>query len=216
MRRDLQDELKNNKDFRVVIFGSARIKKGDERYREIKSLAKMLGEHGIDVVTGGGPGLMMAANEGHRQGKKGKNKSHSIGLNIKLPREQKANKSLDITKTFSRFSNRLDSFMLLSNVIVVAPGGVGTLLEFLYSWQLIQVKHTCHIPIILLGKQWPPLIKWVEQYPLKNKFLNKEDMSSLFLAKNTKEAMKMIETAHKEFKSGNKKFCLNYKKYKLY
>jgi len=106
--------------------------------------------------------------------------------------------------------------MLLSNVIVVAPGGVGTLLEFFYAWQLVQVKQVCNIPIILLGKQWPDLIKWLENYPLKSKFFKKEDLNLLFLAKDSKEVMKMIDRAYEEFKKGDKNYCLNYKKYKLY
>ena len=222
--KTIKEELKKG-DFRVAIFGSARIKRGDSRYNQIKTLARMLGERGMDIVTGGGPGMMMAANEGHRAGSRAKHKkSHSIGLSIKLPKEfsikfpkgQKTKPHLDIMKRFSRFSNRLDSFMLLSNVIVVAPGGVGTLLEFFYSWQLIQVHQICNIPIILLGKPWPDLIKWLEKYPLKNKFLEKKDLNLLFLAKDGDDAIKMIDQAYKEFKRGDKHYCLNYKKYKLY
>lgn len=213
-RRTIKEELEEG-GFRVAIFGSARIKKGDFRYKQIKSLASMLGERGIDVVTGGGPGLMKAATEGHNKKNKNK-KSHAIGLSIKLQKKQKTSPNLDIVKTFDRFSSRLDNFMLLSNVIVVAPGGVGTLLEFFYSWQLVQVKQVCNIPIILLGNQWPDFIKWLEKYPLKNKFLEKKDMNLLFLAKDSKDAMKMIDRAHEEFKKGDKNYCLNYKKYKLY
>jgi len=218
----LKEELMKE-DFRVTIFGSARIKRGDPRYNQIKTLAKMLGDRGIDVVTGGGSGLMSAANEGHRKGKSGK-KSHTIGLPIKLPRDflitihktGKASKNLDVVKKFSRFSNRIDNFMLLSNVIVVAPGGVGTLLEFFYGWQLIQTRQICNIPIILLGKQWPSLIKWLENYPLKNRFFERKDINLLFLAKDCDDAIKMIDKAHEEFKRGDTHYCLNYKKYKLY
>ena len=212
----IKEELEK-KDFRVSIFGSARIKKGSSQYKQIRTLARMIGERGMDIVTGGGPGMMMAANEGHRVGSKAKHKkTHSIGLTIKLPKEQKINSHLDIVKRFSRFSDRLDNFMLLSNVIVVAPGGVGTILEFFYGWQLVQVNQICHIPIILLGKQWPGLIRWLEKYPLKQKYFNKKDLNLLFLAKNCDEAIKMIDNAYEEYKKGNKNFCLNYKKYKLY
>ncbi len=215
--KKLREKHKINleKGFRVTIFGSARIKEGNLIYNQVRSLAKMLGERGCDVVTGGGPGLMQAANRGHREGSK-KTGAHSIGVRVKLPKEQGFNKHLDIKKEFKRFSKRLDYFMSISNVIVVAPGGVGTLLELVYSWQLIQVEHTCHIPIILLGKQWPPLVKWIEEYPLKSKYLDKEDVGSLFLAKDSKEAIKMIDQAYKEYQKGGKNFCLNYKKYKLY
>lgn len=213
-KRPIKKELEK-KDFRVSIFGSARIKKGDSEYKQIHTLAKMLGSKGIDIVTGGGPGIMEAANKGHRAGRNSK-KTHSIGLAIKLPKEQKPNKSLDVVKEFNTFSKRLDNFMLLSNAVIIAPGGVGTLLEFFYTWQLVQTKKICDIPIILLGEMWPNLIKWLEKYPFKEKYIGKEDMEMLFLAKNCPDAVKMIEKAHEEYKKGNKKFCLNYKKYKLY
>jgi len=200
--------------FRVAIFGSARIKPNDPRYNQIHQLAKHIARHGIDVVTGGGPGIMEAANRGHREGRGDKN-VHSFGLNIVLPEEQEANRHLDIERDFERFSERLDYFMYLSNIVVVAPGGVGTLLEFFYTWQLIQVKHICSIPIIFMGDMWPPLIDWIEKYPLKRKFMNKEDLNPLFLAKHCSEAMKIINKAHKEFKSGNEDFCQNFKKYKI-
>jgi hypothetical protein len=202
------------KYFRVSIFGSSRIKKNDPIYRRIKELAKMLGERNIDVVTGGGPGLMKAASEGHKIGSKG-TKAKSIGLGIKLPKSQKYNKSLDMRETFDRFSNRLDKFMLLSNAVVVAPGGIGTLVEFFYTWQLVQVEHVCHIPIILLGKQWDGLIKWLEKNPLKSKYFDREDLNLLFLADDSKEAVKVIDKAHEEFLKGNKNFCMNFKKYKI-
>ena len=212
---EIEEELMKE-HFRVTIFGSARIKKGDPKYKQVRTLAKMLGEKGIDIVTGGGPGLMQAATAGHKEGaKKANNNSHSIGLLIKLPHEQKTAEFLDIKREFQRFSGRLDRFMELSNVFVVAPGGIGTTLEFFYTLQLIQVKHTCNVPIILIGKMWPPLIKWIEEWPLKENFLNKEDLNSIFLAKNNQEAIKMIEKAYTYYKSGNKNICLNSKKYKL-
>ena len=119
---------KRDHHFRVSIFGSSRIKKSDKIYNEIYHLARMLGEEGIDVVTGGGPGLMEAANSGHKAGSR-ESRAHSIGLGITLPKIQKFNNSLDYQKTFSRFTGRLDKFTLLSNAVVVAPGGVGTTLE---------------------------------------------------------------------------------------
>lgn len=214
IEQNIEKELEEKK-FRVTIFGSARTKIGNKEYKQIYTLAKMLGSKGIEVVTGGGPGIMEAASKGHKAGRKDK-KNHSIGLAIKLPKEQKINKSVDIVKKFKHFSDRLDNFMLLSNAVVVAEGGVGTLLEFLYTWQLVQTKEICNIPIILLGNMWPDLIKWFEKWPLKKKYFEKYDLNLLFLAENCKEAVKMIDNAYEEYKTGNKRFCLNYKKYKLY
>ncbi len=141
---------------------------------------------------------MEAANKGHKDGR-GKKDIHSFGLNILLPKEQQANQHLDVKKDFERFSERLDYFMHLSNVFVVAPGGVGTLLEFFYTWQLVQVKHICNIPIILLGDMWPELIEWLEKWPFKKKFLSQEDLNALFLADHCKEAMDVIRLTYEKY-----------------
>ena len=211
----LQHEFDTN-HFRVAIFGSARIDPKYPQYQLIERLAKMIAKEGIDIVTGGGPGIMEAANKGHQEGRGKNGDSHSVGLNILLTRETAAvNKHLDIKREFHRFSERLDTFMALSNVVVVAPGGIGTLLEFFYAWQLVQVKHICNTPIILLGQMWAELIEWVEKWPLRTNFLDPEDINTLFLADTLEDAMKVINMAHDEFKKGGKDFCLNYKKYRI-
>ncbi len=122
---------------------------------------------------------------------------------------------LDIKKEFSRFSDRLDNFMLLSNVVVVAPGGVGTLLELFYAWQLVQVEHICDTPIILLGEMWPDLIDWIEKWPLKLGLISQDDMIPLFLARDSEEAMKIVRKAFEEYKKGGDEFCLTYDKYSI-
>lgn len=201
------------KSFRVAVFGSARIKRGDQRYKMIYTLAKMIARENIDIVTGGGPGIMEAANKGHKE-VKGKAKGvHSIGLNIKLPKEQKANRHLDIEKDFKKFSDRLDNFMYLSNVVVVAPGGVGTMLEFLYTWQLVQVEHICDTPIILMGDMWADFIKWIKKWPLKNNFIAEKDMNNIFFAKNCREAIKIIKAANEAYSKRVAHVCTNIRKY---
>lgn len=212
-KSSLEEELKKRR-FRVTIFGSARTKPNSSDYKLVYTLGKLLGERGIDLVTGGGPGTMEASSKGHKAGRKNK-KTKTIGLGIKLPKQQKFNKSIDIRKQFKRFSNRLDNFMLLSNAIVITPGGVGTLLEFFYAWQLMQVNQICHIPIILLGKQWPSLIKWLEKQVLTRKMFDKKDINLLFLANDCNEALKVIDKAYYGHKSGDKNFCLNHKKYRV-
>lgn len=205
----------NKKDrFKVTIFGSSRVKRNDPVYNQIKALAQGIGERGFDIVTGGGPGLMEAATLGHKEGSR-KTKAHSIGLNIKLSKEQHFNKGVEYGEIFRRFSQRLDRFVLLSNAVVVAPGGVGTLLELFYTWQLVQVKHVSHIPIILLGDQWPELLDWLENWPMKSKYFSKEDLYSLFLANDADEAMKVIDLAYENYKNGKKDFTLKYKEYKI-
>tara|TARA_Y100000034_G_C6877199_1_gene401356 strand:+ start:315 stop:896 length:582 start_codon:yes stop_codon:yes gene_type:complete len=188
--------------FRVAIFGSARIKRNDKNYKMISQLAELIGEKNIDMVTGGGPGIMEAANKGHKKGTK---TAHSIGLLIKLPRGQKTNKFLNIKKDFHRFSRRLDEFMRLSNVVIVAPGGIGTLLELIYAWQLLQVKKVSNIPIILLGKQWKSLIKWMKKNQLKNDYIKKEDLDFVFPVNNIKEAMKIIDNTHELYLKDKRK-----------
>jgi len=202
-KKTVNSEIKKN-DFRVTIFGSARLKPDDKYYKEVFQLAKSIGHHGFDIVTGGGPGLMDAGNAGHEAGDT-KNKADSIGLIIKLPWETHKNKHLEIKAKYNRFSKRLDNFMELSNVVVVMPGGIGTCLELFYSWQLVQVKHVYPIPIILVGKMWHELIKWVKKYPLKLGLISPPDLDNIHIAKDNKEAIKIILKTHKAYlKAGRK------------
>ena len=169
-------------------------------------LGEMIGKEGIDIVTGGGPGIMEAACLGHEVGRKSvkNNGAHEFGLTIKLPKEQRDNQHFDMKKDFREFSKRLDYFVQLSDVVVVATGGVGTLLELLYTWQLVQVEHIYDIPIILLGDQWPPLIEWIKKGPLKHGLMSEEDLDALYVVKDAKEAFKIIETSHELYKRLNK------------
>lgn len=184
------------KHFRVAIFGSARTDKTNESYCKVFQLAKLLGKEGIDVVTGGGPGTMEAASAGHKKGRK-HNGSHTFGLLIHLPREQRANRHLDIKSEFTKFSERLQRFMELSSAVVVAPGGIGTTLEFFYALQLVQVKKVTQVPIILIGEQWKALVNWMKNYPVKKRFISKNDLDSLFYVKSVKQAHELImKTKH--------------------
>ncbi|MFH1802063.1 MAG: LOG family protein [archaeon] len=208
-RGNFEEELKR-KRFRVSIFGSSRIKRNGQTYKQVHELAKRLGERGIDVVTGGGPGIMAAANLGHNEGSK-ETKAVSFGLNIVLPHEQKTNKGVQVEKLFKRFSNRLDNFMLLSNAVVVAHGGVGTLLELFYTWQVLQVKHINRIPIILMGKQWEGLLEWLKDQPLSRGYFDKRDFKLLFHANSLKEVLQIIDAAHDKYGSREEKdFVLKY------
>ena len=210
MKINSYEEELREKRFKVSIFGSARIDKNDKNYIDVYRLAKILGKKGIDVVTGGGPGTMEAASSGHKAGAKN-SESHTIGLSIYLPKEQKTNSSIDIEKRFYRFSSRLDNFMLLSNAVVVTSGGVGTMLELFYTWQLVQVRHIKHIPIILMGRQWKGLLSWLKKEPLKNKYLEKKDLDLLFLAKNYREVIKIIDSVYMKYKKSSL-YRINFKK----
>lgn len=173
----------------------------------------MVAKHGFDIVTGGGPGMMEAANAGHNAGD-GHHDSDNIGLTIQLPWESEANKHLEIKKHFNKFSGRLDTFMALSSVVVVTPGGVGTCLELFYTWQLVQVKHICPIPIILIGTMWKKLIDWVKKYPLAEGLISPQDMDCIHIVKNNAEAMKIINKTHAEMKKSGAA-CNNGQKYLL-
>jgi uncharacterized protein (TIGR00730 family) len=212
--RDIIEKELNSDNFRVTIFGSARIDKEDKTYKRIFELSKDIANLDIDLITGGGPGLMEAASWGHHEGK-GKSKIHTIGLNIDLPYEQSPNIYLDHNVKYPRFSERLDSFMLLSNLVVVASGGIGTLLELMYTWQLIQVKHIKRIPIILMGEMWFEFIDWVRNNLLENSFIGKDDLCYIHLVQDNKEAIEIIKNAKKIYSKNKEYSSLNLKKYKI-
>ncbi len=196
--------------YRVAIFGSARIHEGDQDYKDVFEIARGLAESGFDIVTGGGPGLMQAANAGT---KSAHSASRSIGLNIRIPREQNPNDFLDIKEEFSLFSNRLDTFMALSDAVVVAPGGIGTLLELFYAWQLIQVEHICETPIILYGEIWANLLVWLENEVMERKLFNKSDMHMIFHVTEPVQAVELIKQIHADrLKVAHA--CKNFSKYR--
>lgn len=149
--------------YRVTIFGSARAKPEDEIYGEVSRLARRLTELGCDIVTGGGPGLMEAANEGHQLGDPN-DESDSLGVRIALPFEQGANAFVETLYTHRTFFTRLHHFMRLSDAFVVADGGIGTTLETLLVWQLLQVKHVDDIPLVLVGEMWSELQAWSRRH----------------------------------------------------
>lgn len=208
---DINKELQD-KEFRVAIFGSARIKPDDPIYKETFELAKAIGGMGMDLVTGGGPGLMEAASTGHTEGDT-ENKAQSIGLNIRLPFEQKLNPGLETANIHERFSTRLDEFMLLSHAMVVMPGGVGTCLEFFYTWQLLQVNHVCRMPIILVGDMWRNLMKWVIDNPLKHGYLSSKDLQFIVLANTGEHALAVVKKAKEYYDKAGPKSCANWQKY---
>lgn len=208
---ELQKELLKN-SFRVTIFGSARIKPEDPIYKDVFSLAKGVGEMGADMITGGGPGLMEAASTGHKAGDT-KGKCESIGINIVLPFEQKPNPGLEFVENHELFSTRLDEFMLLSNVVVVTPGGVGTCLELFYTWQLLQVRHLQQMPLILVGKMWKKLIEWVIDNPVKDHYMDTKDLNFVVLVDNGKQALKVIKAAKKHFEEGSDPSVQNWRQY---
>lgn len=197
--------------YRVAIFGSARIQEEDQEYRDVYAIARGLAALGFDIVTGGGPGLMQAANAGHQSVVTA---ASSIGLNIKLPLEQVANPFLDIKREFDRFSSRLDTFMSLSDAVVVAPGGIGTLLELFYSWQLVQVGHICRTPIILYGEIWRSLLRWLNEEVLRHGFIGAKDLDGVFHLESVTGVVDLVRRMHEDrLRGGN--ICANFEKYRV-
>jgi len=142
--------------YRVAIFGSARAQPGTFVYDEVKRAAAAFAAMGCDIVTGGGPGLMQAANEGARAG----TASGSLGIRVELPFEQDVNPFVEEAFEHETFFTRLHHFVIASDAFVVVPGGIGTVLETLMIWQLLQVRHMNDVPLILVGKMWHGLVEW--------------------------------------------------------
>lgn len=149
----------SRQNYRVTIFGSARIQPGTEVYDQVKQLAAELAEMGCDILTGGGPGLMQAANEGAHS-VPGGGERRSVGINIELPFEQQINPFVAQAFGHRTFFSRLHHFMIASDAFVVVPGGIGSLLELSLAWQLLQVRKLYNTPLILVGKMWAGLVDW--------------------------------------------------------
>jgi uncharacterized protein (TIGR00730 family) len=149
--------------YRVTIFGSSRMHPGDVLYAEVRRLAQELAAMGCDIVTGGGPGLMQAANEGELLGDV-QNRTYSIGLNVDLPHEQAPNPYVEKLYHHGTFFSRLHHFVQLSSAFVVMRGGIGTTLEALMVWQLCQVGHLQRRPLILVGEMWRHLVEWGREH----------------------------------------------------
>jgi uncharacterized protein (TIGR00730 family) len=151
--------------YRVTIFGSARARPGTFAYDEVKRIAAALAEMGCDIITGGGPGLMQAANEGAAAAQ-APERNRSVGIRVDLPFEQEVNPFVEQAFEHKTFFTRLHHFVLTSDAFVVAPGGIGTVLELMLIWQLLQVKHVHDTPLILVGKMWADLVNWAKTHLL--------------------------------------------------
>lgn len=200
----LEEQLKDLDDrrfYRVCIFGSARIKPDTKEYQDAFQLARFLAWDGIDVLTGGGPGLMEAANRGVQLGE-GEKKSGSLsfGLSIQLDFEPEPNMHLDVTRHHHKFSSRLDDFMRLSHAVVATPGGIGTVLELMFAWQLIQVKHMAPRPLVLMDKGfWTGFIEWLKNQPLARGLMGAKDFDVITIVDTPEEVYEVLQKHHQEF-----------------
>lgn len=172
----------------VSIFGSARIAPNHSYYVLTEKIARLLSDAGFSVISGGGPGIMEAANKGAYFGK-----SPSIGLNIQLPMEQQANPYQDISQTFQHFFARKFMFVKFASAYVVMPGGFGTLDELLEAMTLIQTRKSRSIPIILVhGPFWKGLIDWFRDRLIAERMINPEDLDLIQIIDSPEEVVEAI------------------------
>ena len=180
-------------EFRVSIFGSARIPRDHWVYSAVCDLAQRLAQMGCAIITGGGPGLMEAANEGAST--VGPSASN-LGIRVHLPFEQKVNPFVDESYEHLTFFTRLHHFVLASDAFVVVPGGIGTVLELATIWQLLQVnKMRGDTPLILIGKMWADFVAWARAYQLRRDFelASPEDLEIPKCVDTAEEAVALIK-----------------------
>lgn len=173
----------------VSIFGSSRTKPNSKYYKLAEDVAYHLAEEGYAVITGSGPGLMEAANKGaKRAGGK------SIGLNIQIPSEQKANRYVDILLDFRYFFVRKVMFVKYAKAFVILPGGFGTLDEFFEAVNLIQTERIEKFPVVLFGRTyWEGLLDWLKETVLKIGNISKEDLDIFVVVDNPKDIVRAID-----------------------
>ena len=182
----------------VSIFGSARTKEDNKYYILAEEIAFQLTQKGYGVITGGGPGIMEAANKGATRGE-----GKSVGLNIELPFEQSSNPYIDTDKliNFDYFFVRKVMFVKYAQGFIVLPGGVGTLDELFEAITLIQTQKIGKFPIVLVGKSyWEGLIDWIKDIMLeKEQNLSKEDLDLFSIVETPVEAVKIIDNFYKKY-----------------
>lgn len=172
----------------VTIFGSARTPRADPYYKTAQALAKGLASHHLAVITGGGPGIMEAANLGAAQGK-----GKSVGLNIQLPQEQKGNRYANVPLNFHYFFSRKVCFVKYSVGFVFLPGGFGTLDELFEVLTLVQTLRIPRYPLILIGRRyWRGLLQWAKNILEKGQFISPGDLDLLTLTESPQEALELI------------------------
>jgi hypothetical protein len=172
----------------VTIFGSARTAPEDRYYKITVELAKELAKEKLAVITGGGPGIMEAANRGAA-----KAKGKSVGLNIELPFEQKGNRYANVPMHFHYFFSRKVCFVKYSTAFVFMPGGFGTLDEFFEVLTLVQTHRIARMPLILFGKQyWTGLLQWAKATLEKGKFIGPDDLALVTVTDDPSEVIRVV------------------------
>ncbi len=178
----------------VTIFGSARTPANNKYYKLAEEIAYLMAKEGYAVITGSGPGIMEAANKGARRAK-----GHSIGLNIELPMEQKANPYVDTLIEFRYFFIRKVMFVKYAKAFIIMPGGYGTLDEFTEAINLIQTERIPRFPVIIFGKEyWKGMLGWLRGTVLKNANISKGDLDLFKLTDDPKEVVRIIKNFYEK------------------
>ena len=178
----------------VAIFGSARVKPDDPAYTAAVETARLLAKSGFGIITGGGPGIMEAANKGALEGE-----NTSIGCNIELPFEQRPNSYLDISLDFRYFFVRKTMFVKYAEAFIIFPGGFGTMDELFEALTLIQTKKVSHFPVILYDSHyWAGLINWIRDTMLTTGKVGPEDAGLLRLSDDPQEICRLVIEAYQE------------------
>ena len=176
----------------VSVFGSARIGRSDPSYRMARSLARKLARHGYAIITGGGPGIMEAANRGALEGG-----GVSVGCNIELPFEQGLNDYVTLGMEFRYFFVRKTMFVKYAEAFCIFPGGFGTLDELFEALTLIQTGKVRHFPVVLFGTAyWKGLLRWMRAIPLAQGKISLEDLTLFTVTDDVDEAVDVILAHH--------------------
>jgi uncharacterized protein (TIGR00730 family) len=176
----------------VTLFGSARVHEGHPAYEAAREVGRRFAEAGFAVVTGGGPGVMEAANRGAKEGG-----GLSVGFNIELPHEQHENRYLDLELTFRHFYTRKTMFVKAAEGFVIFPGGFGTLDELFEALTLIQTGKVLHFPVVLFDSDyWQGLLDWLRERLLAEGMISPEDVNLLHVMDSPAEAVGRVVEAY--------------------
>lgn len=179
----------------ITVFGSARISEKHPMYKLAVRTAYLLSKEGYAIITGGGPGIMEAANKGAIQAK-----GQSVGLNIELPHEQKPNPYINTLLSFHYFFCRKVMFVKYARAFVIFPGGFGTLDEFFESITLVQTKRIGRFPVILVGKEyWQELLGWLKGTVLKENCINQDDYDTFQIVDKPQEVVNIVKKFYRKY-----------------
>jgi uncharacterized protein (TIGR00730 family) len=189
--------------YRVTIFGSARVGSDHWVYSAVRDTAAELTRLGCDIVTGGGPGLMQAANEGAKLASTTGTSQESVGIRVELPFEQDVNAFVTQAFEHKTFFTRLHHFVLVSDAFIVMPGGIGTVLEAMMVWQLLQVQHIHDTPLILVGHFWDGLMEWANSVMLRpdSPMVGAEDLKIPIILPDGPSTIQAIREHHSAWKA---------------